>query len=143
MPHDSFREEEREMIKYCEFAGIGLIPFSVLAYGKLSRPLEGATSERWDAFKDTPFIHKQDEAEREIIHRVEKVAKDKGWLMSQVAIAWVGATVTSPLVGISSVRPLPCLLTQTAHVPQVKRLDDAIVPSYKLTDEERKYLEEP
>jgi aryl-alcohol dehydrogenase-like predicted oxidoreductase len=92
------------MIKYCKFAGIGIIPYSVLGYGKLSRPLESATTEWWESFKKTPFIHQQDEAEREIIRCVEQVARDKGWLMSQVAIAWVGDAVTSPLVGISSVR---------------------------------------
>jgi aryl-alcohol dehydrogenase-like predicted oxidoreductase len=98
-----YREEEREMIKYCKFAGIGLIPYSVLGYGQLARPL-GTTTTRGEFLNGQPWVGKAQESEDEIVRRVEKVAKDKGWLMSQVAIAWAGDVVTSPLIGISSVR---------------------------------------
>jgi aryl-alcohol dehydrogenase-like predicted oxidoreductase len=47
------------------------------------------------------------ECEDEIVRRVEKIAKDKGWLMSQVALAWVGDVVSSLLIGVSSVSHSP------------------------------------
>jgi aryl-alcohol dehydrogenase-like predicted oxidoreductase len=59
---------------------------------------------------------------------VEKVAKDKGWKMSEVALAWVNKRVSSPIIGFSS----------------VERVDEALAANGKvLTEEEEKYLEEP
>ena len=64
----------------------------------------------------------------ETIRRVEKVANDKGWKMSEVAIAWINKRVTSPIIGFSS----------------VARIDEALGSKGKvLTEEEEKYLEEP
>jgi aryl-alcohol dehydrogenase-like predicted oxidoreductase len=99
-----YREEEREMIKYCKFAGIGLIPYSVLGYGQLARPLGSDATVRAELVRSQAWTVRPQECENEIVRRVEKVAKDKGWLMSQVALAWAGAVVTSPLIGVSSVR---------------------------------------
>ena len=42
--------------------------------------------------------------DKAIISRVEEVAKKKGWKMSDVALAWIDAKVTSPIVGCSTVR---------------------------------------
>jgi aryl-alcohol dehydrogenase-like predicted oxidoreductase len=100
-----YREEEREMNKYCAFAGIGIIPWMPLAGGALARPLAAQdTTSRWSVWKQMPFYVPPSEWENEIVRRVEKVANDKGWKMSQVALAWISERVTSPLVGISSVR---------------------------------------
>jgi aryl-alcohol dehydrogenase-like predicted oxidoreductase len=97
-------EEEREMNKYCDFAGIGLIPYSALGFGKLARPLgNDATKRAQVQGRVMPWYAKPEEAENEIRRRVEKVAKDKGWTMGQVALAWIGGRVTSPLVGVTSV----------------------------------------
>ena len=97
-----YREEEREMNKYCAFAGIGLIPWGPLNSGQLARPLASSTTTRGETWKDR---HKwgATEGEDEIVRRLEKVAGDKGWTMSQVALAWIGEKVTSPIVGFSSV----------------------------------------
>jgi hypothetical protein len=56
---------------------------------RVLRVLTGAQPPEWDD---------------EIVRRVEALAKDKGWTMSQVALAWIGEKVTSPIVGVSSVR---------------------------------------
>ncbi|KZS88464.1 Aldo/keto reductase [Sistotremastrum niveocremeum HHB9708] len=122
-----YREEEREMNAYCNHAGIGLIPWAPLADGQLARPLGAADTKRSSLAKGTIFERKQTDADKEIISRVEKFAKEKGWTMSQVALAWIGTKVSSPIVGISS--------------PQ--RLEDAIVVGKELTPEEIKHLEEP
>jgi aryl-alcohol dehydrogenase-like predicted oxidoreductase len=66
--------------------------------------------------------------QEEIINRVEKLAKEKGWTMSQVALAWIGPQVSSPIIGFSS----------------TKRIDEAIgVKGKTLTEEEIKHLNEP
>jgi aryl-alcohol dehydrogenase-like predicted oxidoreductase len=101
----TYREEEREMNKYCAFAGIGLIPWAPLAGGQLARPLAVQdTTTRAAVMKGSPWAITQKDHENEIVRRVEKLANDKGWKMSQVALAWVNGKVTSPIVGISSVR---------------------------------------
>jgi aryl-alcohol dehydrogenase-like predicted oxidoreductase len=98
-----YREEERETNAYCAFAGIGLIPWGPLNAGLLARPLDAQfTTERSTA---SPFPPKP-EWKQEIFHRVEKISKEKGWTMSQVALAYVNDKVTSPIVGISSVSVL-------------------------------------
>ncbi|KAL1724959.1 NADP-dependent oxidoreductase domain-containing protein [Schizophyllum commune] len=121
--HLLYREEEREMLAYCEYHGIGVIPWSPLAGGALARPLN---SEETARSKLNSAFTKTDEADHEIIKRVEEVAKKRGWKMAEVAIAWVQRRVTSPIVGINS----------------INRVDDSIVGGV-LTDEEAKYLEEP
>ncbi|TDL18331.1 Aldo keto reductase [Rickenella mellea] len=125
-----YREEEREMNAYCNYHGIGLIPWSPLHGGDLARPL-GTSTVRSEvmtaAFKGTTHEINTTEADKEIITRTEELSKKKGWTMSQVALAWMGTKVTSPIVGISS----------------IERLDQAIVTGKTLTEEEIKYLEEP
>lgn len=126
------------MIPFCNAHGIGIIPWGPLQAGDLSAPI-GSRSARRDA-----TTRKYSPADTEIISRVEKVAKDKGWTMTQVALAWVNKRVSSPIVGMSSV--------STAQVPaltfpntcnQTERLESAIVTGKELTEEEEKYLEEP
>ncbi|KAI5892497.1 Aldo/keto reductase [Schizophyllum commune H4-8] len=122
-----YREEEREMLAYCKYHGIGVIPWSPLAGGLLARPRDSdsANTPRAKLFSSLG-LSKADEVDAEIIKRVEEVAKKRGWTMSQVALAWAQRAVTSPIVGFNS----------------VKRVDQAIVDG-ELTDEEAKYLEEP
>lgn len=123
-----YREEEREMIPYCNFNGIGIIPWGPLQAGTLARPLaEGEQSTRVQSSKGTPFEPKYSDADREIVKRVEEIAKKKGWTMSEVALAWVKKRVASPIVGVSS----------------AERLEQAIITGLTLTEEEEKYLEEP
>ncbi|KAK9482993.1 NADP-dependent oxidoreductase domain-containing protein [Lipomyces starkeyi] len=124
-----YREEEREIIPYCKLTGVGLIPWSPLARGHLARPITG-TSIRKEAMKSNPGINEQatDPATVEIINRVEIIAKKKGWLMSDVALAWVLGKVTgSPIVGVNSAERLEQI---------------AGVNGKSLTLEEQKYLEE-
>jgi len=118
-----YREEEREMNKYCAYAGIGLVPWGPVAGGQLARPLAAQK----DSARASASQRKLTSADEEIIRRTEEIAKKKGWSMAQVALAWVDGQVSSPIVGFSS----------------VARLEEAIIPDKKLTEEERKYLEEP
>ncbi|KAL0574008.1 hypothetical protein V5O48_007952 [Marasmius crinis-equi] len=124
-----YREDEREMHAYCNFNGIGIIPWGPLTSGQLTRPADSSVvTARLEAMKGTPWGQKLQEADFAIIQRVEEIAKKRGVPMAQVALAWIALKVTSPIIGTSS----------------LKRLDENIVPSdFTLTEEEAKYLEEP
>lgn len=97
-----YREEEREMMPYCQAEGIGVVPWSPIARGFLAgnRPKDGAQTERAksDKLHQSYFGSKQDYS---ILKRVEKVAKDTQSKPAQVAYAWVLSKpwVTAPIVG--------------------------------------------
>ncbi len=121
------REEEREMLPLCIDQGVGVIPWSPLARGRLTRPWDtvSARSET-DEFGQTLY-HEGDKA---IVERVAEVAERHGVAAAQVALAWVLAKpgITSPIVGVTK-----------AH-----HLTDAISSlDVKLSDEDMVALEEP
>ncbi|KAF7340572.1 Aldo-ket-red domain-containing protein [Mycena sanguinolenta] len=120
------REEEREMIPYCKAHGIGLIPYSPLAGGMLTRPLGDNSSLRSQTNQGTAFEYKLTDADKAIIGRVQEVAEKKRCTMTQVAIAWLRLKVDSPIIGLSS----------------VKRVEQSVQKGIELTPEEVKYLEE-
>jgi 1-deoxyxylulose-5-phosphate synthase len=125
-----YREEEREMLPLCRAEGIGVIPWSPMARGRLTRNWD-ETSERQetDAFGKTLYT-KTFEADRLVIERVAAVAKARGVPRAQVALAWVlqKPEVTAPIIGAS----------------KLHHLDDAVASlSLKLTAEEIATLEEP
>jgi aryl-alcohol dehydrogenase-like predicted oxidoreductase len=95
-----YREEEREMHPYCQHAGIGLIPWSPLAQGKLARPWN-ETSFRHDSnpFKDLLTAPSTDKA---IVDKIEEVAKKLGVSMAQVATAWSLKKGVNPILGLQS-----------------------------------------
>ncbi|OJA14079.1 hypothetical protein AZE42_11090 [Rhizopogon vesiculosus] len=121
-----YREEEREMHAYCKYNGIGVIPWAPMAGGVLARPI-GTETPRAKSEQGTPFEIKLIGGDTTIVNRVEELAKKKNCKMSQIALAWVGSKVTSPIVGINS----------------VQRLQECIVKGIELTPEEMTYLEEP
>ncbi|TRM64587.1 NADP-dependent oxidoreductase domain-containing protein [Schizophyllum amplum] len=124
----TYREEEREMLAYCKFHGIGVIPWSPLAGGQLARPWSAGETARSKtfAFYDSLGLTPKYDFDQQIVQRVEEIAKKRGWKMSQVALAWVLRNVTSPIVGLNS----------------INRVDESIVEG-ELTEEEAEYLEEP
>lgn len=123
-----YREEEREMNKYCHETGVGLIPWAPLYRGYLARPANSAQTERTESMKSNPMFSAITETDITIIKRVEELASKKGWKMSQVALAWIIQKGTIPIVGFSN----------------VSRLDEAAeVKGKTLTDDEMKWLEEP
>lgn len=95
------REEEREMLPYCTATGVGVLPWSPLARGRLTRGWE-ATSARatTDEFGRTLYTGDED-ANRRIVAAVGAVADERGVPRAQVALAWVLAqgAVTAPIVG--------------------------------------------
>ena len=124
------REEEREMMPLCQAEGVGVLPWSPLARGRLTRDW-GETSNRMetDEYGKTLYIASED-SDRKIVERVGEIAAKRGVSRAQVALAWVAQKpfVTAPIVGAS--RP--------------HHLDDAIAAlSLNLTPEEISSLEAP
>ncbi|KAL2367425.1 hypothetical protein BDBG_16869 [Blastomyces gilchristii SLH14081] len=120
-----YREEEREMMKFCKETGVGLIPYGPLFNGLLAKPTHAQSARSKQSLAMAGGFT---EADQTIIKRVEELAEKKGWNMSQVALAWIRGKGCVPIVGLTS----------------GERMDDACaVRDMRLTDEETKYLEEP
>jgi 1-deoxyxylulose-5-phosphate synthase len=126
-----YREEEREMTGLCVDQGIGIIPWSPLARGRLARPWQSESTKRFetDKFGATMYA-RTEEDDRRVVDRLVEVASKRGVPQAQVALAWLLSrpAVTAPIVGA----------TKPHH------LQDAVASlSIQLTPEEIKALEEP
>ncbi len=97
-----YREEEREMNPLCLGEGIGLIPWSPLARGRLARPLGAESTERLetDQFGKTLYARTED-ADRKVIEKTTELARQKGVSQAALALAWMLGKpgVVSPIVG--------------------------------------------
>jgi aryl-alcohol dehydrogenase (NADP+) len=122
-----YREEEREMLPLCADQGIGVIPWSPLARGRLTRGWDESTARtETDEFGKTLY-QPQDKT---VVERVRELADRRGLASAQIALAWVlrNPAVTSPIVGVT--RP--------------QHLTDAVAAvDVTLDDDEAKYLQEP
>jgi len=94
------REEEREMLPLCADAGIGVIPWSPLARGKLTRDWD-TTTERSDTDAFGKTLYGQNDSDRTIVETVAAIAAERGVPRAQVALAWVSRNpvVSAPIVG--------------------------------------------
>ena len=122
-----YREEEREMLPLCWDEGIGVIPWSPLARGRLTRDWDVQTERsRTDEFGKRLYM----EDDRRIVQAVANVAEKRGVSRAQVALAWLLSkpVVSAPIVGVT----------------RSEQLDDALdALSVELTAEEIEQLEEP
>lgn len=129
-----YREEEREMNRFCDATGVGLIPWAPLCRGHLARdPSQRGTTQRSEQEQKTqsssPLMQTtgNSEADLKTIDRVKEIADKRGWKMSEVALAWINKRTASPIIGFSS----------------IERIDEALAANGKeLTEDEEKYLEE-
>lgn len=121
------REEEREMAPFCRDQNIAMTPYSALAGGRLSKH-PGETSKRLEEDSYAKFKYDSTaEADGKIIARVAEIADKRGVSMTEVALAWLLAKVTAPVVGA----------TKISHVEGAVRAVDL-----ELSQEEINYLEE-
>ena len=122
-----YREEEREMLPLCADQGIGVIPWSPLARGRLTRDWDAGTARSaTDEFGQSLYAA----GDRQIAEQVAKVAQGRGVSRAQIALAWVAGRpgVTAPIIGA----------TKPEH------LDDAIAAlGIQLTAGEIEQLEQP
>ncbi len=127
-----YREEEREMMPLCQAEKIGVIPWSPLARGRLTRPWERKESTQRSGSDNFGNIlyGKTEASDKVIVDRVAELAKKRGVPQAQIALAWMlqKPFITSPIVGA----------TKSQH------LEDAVAAlSVKLTAEEVATLEQP
>jgi len=122
-----YREEAREMLPLCRDQGIGVIPWSPLARGRLTRPWDEETERsRTDEFGKR--LYRDDD--REIVDAVAQVASKRGVTMAQVALAWLLSqpVISAPIVGVT----------------KPEQLDDALLAlTLELSPEEIEQLEAP
>ena len=125
-----YREEEREMLPLCAAEGIGVIPWSPQARGRLTRDWDYTSirTETDDAHQR--LFGKSAEADRKVVDRVTEIAAARGIPRAQVALAWLLAkpVVTAPIVGAT----------------KLHHLDDALASvNVKLSADEVASLEAP
>jgi aryl-alcohol dehydrogenase-like predicted oxidoreductase len=126
-----YREEEREMIPLCREEGVGLIPWSPLARGRLARTTSSPSQGTTRADSDTYAVDLYDSpSDLKVIEAVRKVAGELGALPSEVALAWLLSKpgVAAPIVGA----------TKIEHLESAVRALDV-----KLSDEQIRAVEEP
>lgn len=124
-----FREEEREMVPYCDEENIALTPYSALASGRLSRKPGEADTKR--AAEDSYAKFKYDataDTDNVIIGRVSEIVEKRGVTMTEVSLAWLLTKVTSPVVGA----------TKMYHIEGAVKATEL-----ELKEDEIRYLEEP
>ena len=125
-----YREEEREMIPLCIDQGVGVIPWSPLARGKVTRPWDVQTERSETDEFGKAIYSKTVDNDRQVVEAVLKVAEDRGVPPAQIALAWLlqKPGITAPIIGAS----------------KQKHLDDAVAAlDIVLTDAEVAALEAP
>ncbi|QHC59439.1 aldo/keto reductase [Rathayibacter sp. VKM Ac-2760] len=102
------REDERELHPFCLDQGVGVIPWSPLARGRLTRDWDATTSRTETDLYGKTLYHQQEEADRRTAGTVERIAAERGVPRAQVALAWVRQqeAVTAPIVGATKMQHL-------------------------------------
>ena len=126
------REEEREMLPLCLAEGIGVLPWSPLARGRLARSREAqSTTSRGQTDEYGKKLYSgTEELDKQVIDRVGEIAKARDIARAQIALAWLlhKPAITAPIVGATKLQHLE---------------DAAAAVDVKLSDTEIKALEEP
>jgi aryl-alcohol dehydrogenase-like predicted oxidoreductase len=126
-----YREEEREMMPLCREEKIGVIPYSPLASGRLTRDWSSESTLRSET--DQVAKSKYDataDTDRQVVDRVAEIAAKQGVPRTHIALAWLlqNKPVTAPIIGAT----------------KISHLEDAVAAlTVQLTPEEVIYLEEP
>ncbi|KAG8922441.1 hypothetical protein FRC00_007442 [Tulasnella sp. 408] len=149
-----YREEEREMVPMLKDMGVGMIPYTVLASGFLTRKISEPETGRSSVDQIAKFLNGDPEQNRflaDINERIAQIAEKRGVSMGQVAIAWLLSKpfVTAPIVGSTSIDKLKDLIGM--HADSVKRADlTNELPVWvlgginvQLSEEEVKSIDEP
>jgi aryl-alcohol dehydrogenase-like predicted oxidoreductase len=125
-----YREEEREMLPLCSAEGVGVIPWSPLARGRLTRPWGESTVRSQTDVVGKALYKSEDEADRAVVGAVQALAAAHGVPMASIGLAWhfTKPAVTAPIIGA----------TKPGHIADAVRALDIT-----LTAEETASLEAP
>jgi aryl-alcohol dehydrogenase-like predicted oxidoreductase len=127
------REEEREMYPFCLDQGVGVLPWSPLARGRLTRDWDARTARaETDTFAGTLYTQAV-ESDRKIVEAVAEVASTRGVPRAQVALAWMlgKPAVTAPIVGATKLEHLADAVAAVdleLSEGEVGRLEEHYVP---------------
>ncbi|KRA98002.1 aldo/keto reductase [Devosia sp. Root685] len=125
-----YREEEREMLPLCRSEGIGVIPWSPLARGRLAARTDADTTRSQTDKTASALYDRSREQDDAVVSAVRTVAERHGRPPAQIAYAWVATRpgITAPIVGIS----------------KLHQFDDAVAAlEVKLSDEDVALMEAP
>lgn len=126
----TYREEEREMIPSLSKFGMGMIPWSPVAMGYLTRPHDDfMNSARGGSMEGTFLGHEWTETDAKINRKIEEIAKKRGVSMAIISIAWSLSKpyVTAPIIGMS----------------KIERVEEAVqAVKFELTEEEEKSIDD-
>jgi len=130
-----YREEEREMLGLCQAEGVGVIPWSPLGRGRLTRPWADSAPTaraRTDEYGQTLYAHTE-AADRVVVNRLAELAAQRGLPMAQVALAWVlhKPVITAPIIGASKAGHLEdavAALTVVLSPEEIAALEQPYLP---------------
>jgi aryl-alcohol dehydrogenase-like predicted oxidoreductase len=128
-----YREEEREMYPLCAAEGIGVLPWSPLARGRLTRDWDASTTRSGTDEFGKVLYRQAEDSDRRVAAAVAEIAEDRGIPRAQVALAWVSRNpvVTAPIVGVtkeSHLRDAILSLDVSLTPDEVDALEAAYVP---------------
>ncbi|WP_204076736.1 aldo/keto reductase [Planotetraspora phitsanulokensis] len=127
------REEEREMLPFCLDQGVGVLPWSPLARGRLTRDWDATTRRsETDAF-GSRLYQQAEESDRRIAETVGAIAAERGVTRAQVALAWLHhqPAVTAPIVGVTKIEHLTDAIASVdlrLDAGELERLGEHYVP---------------
>ena len=129
-----YREEEREMLPLCKAEGVGVIPWSPLARGRLTRDWEAQSGRsRTDVIGKSLYTRKTEDADRRVVEAVAGVARERDVPRAQVALAWVLAKseITAPIIGATKLDHLDdavAALSLRLTAQEIQALEHAYIP---------------
>jgi len=128
-----YREEEREMMPLCVDGRIGVLPWSPLARGRLTRGWDVETARtRTDEFGNKLYAATAD-ADRRVVEQVAAIAAARGVPKAQVALAWIMQKpfITAPIIGATKPQHLEdavAALTLKLEAAEIAQLEAPYVP---------------
>lgn len=129
-----YREEEREMLPLCKAEGIGVIPWSPLARGRLTRDWDARSdSSETDEIGKGLYTSMTEDADRRVVEAVAKISKVRGVPRAQIALAWLLAKseVSAPIIGATKLHHLDdavAALTIRLSAAEITELEISYIP---------------
>jgi aryl-alcohol dehydrogenase-like predicted oxidoreductase len=128
-----YREEEREMIPLCLDQGVGVLPWSPLARGMLTRDWDEKTARSETDMFSAYLYRATAENDRQIVEAVAAVAQERGLPRAQIAMAWLLGKpgITAPIIGATKPEHLADAIAAVAVTltpEEVKRLESPYLP---------------
>lgn len=128
-----YREEEREMLPLCADEGVGVLPWSPLARGRLTRAWEEKTARMESDQYGKSLYAATEDADRRVVSSVAAIATERNVSQAQVALAWLtqNPVITAPIVGVSRPKHLQdavAALSLVLDPSEIERLEAPYIP---------------